>query len=118
MKVFWAGAAVSLSVALGACDQSPSDQASLAPASETTSATAPVMARSDELVTYTEERELCLDRNPTRNAYFGDLHVHTTYSFDAWAGGVRTTPEQAYAFAQGHTIDLRPTRKMVKRQKR
>ncbi len=28
---------------------------------------------SNELVTYTEEREPCGNRNPMRNAYFGDL---------------------------------------------
>ncbi len=36
-----------------------------------------------DLVTYTEGREVCLDRNANRNAYFGDLHIHTGFSYDA-----------------------------------
>ncbi|MDE2404554.1 MAG: DUF3604 domain-containing protein [Sphingomonadales bacterium] len=44
--------------------------------------------------------------NPDRDAYFGDLHLHTTNSFDAYMlMGTKTTPEQAYAFAKGETID-------------
>jgi hypothetical protein len=43
--------------------------------------------------------------NPDRNAYFGDLHVHTTYSFDAYAFGTLATPYDAYRFAQGEAID-------------
>ena len=31
----------------------------------------------------TESSEIILDSNPNMNAYFGDLHVHTKYSFDA-----------------------------------
>jgi hypothetical protein len=43
--------------------------------------------------------------NPDRNAYYGDLHVHTTYSFDAYAFGTLATPYDAYRFAQGEAID-------------
>ena len=42
--------------------------------------------------------------NPYRNAYFGDLHVHTTYSFDAFAFGTVATPADAYRYALGETI--------------
>ncbi len=42
--------------------------------------------------------------NPDRNAYFGDLHVHTGLSFDAYIFNVRATPDDAYAFAKGGAI--------------
>jgi hypothetical protein len=44
------------------------------------------------------------DPNPDRNAYFGDVHVHTGWSFDALTNGSRTTPADAYAWAQGREI--------------
>ena len=57
---------------------------------------------------YTEEREPCADHDPLRKAYFGDLHVHTAFSFDAWTYDVRTSPADAYRFARGAPIKLAP----------
>ena len=42
--------------------------------------------------------------NAERQAYFGDLHVHTEYSFDAFAFGTIATPYDAYDYAQGKSI--------------
>ena len=42
--------------------------------------------------------------NPDKNAYFGDLHVHTENSFDAYTFGTISTPADAYKYAQGHAI--------------
>mgnify|MGYP000545453265 CR=1 FL=1 len=42
--------------------------------------------------------------NPNRNVYFGDLHIHTRNSFDAYIFNVRTTPEDAYKFGLGETV--------------
>lgn len=57
---------------------------------------------------YTEERAACADRNPERNVYWGDVHIHTRHSFDAWIIGTRGTPDDAYAFARGEPLRLPP----------
>ncbi len=44
------------------------------------------------------------ENNANRNAYFGDLHVHTNYSFDAFAFGTVASPYDAYRFARGESI--------------
>ena len=38
------------------------------------------------------------------NVYWGDTHVHTYLSGDAFGMATRTTPDQAYRFAKGETI--------------
>ena len=42
--------------------------------------------------------------NPLRNAYFGETHVHTAFSLDAYIGGTRLTPADAYRFARGASV--------------
>jgi len=42
--------------------------------------------------------------NPDRNAYFGDLHVHTRLSFDAYIFGTHASPDDAYRYAKGEAI--------------
>ena len=42
--------------------------------------------------------------NPERNAYFGDLHVHTKYSYDAFVYGTTAGPDDAYRYARGEAL--------------
>lgn len=44
--------------------------------------------------------------NPERNAYFGDLHVHTRWSVDAYGAGGNTLdgPDVAYRYGRGDAI--------------
>lgn len=65
-------------------------------------------AIESSLVTYSEERDACVDRNPERNAYFGDLHIHTGLSFDANPWGTRALPADVYRFAKGEAISIPP----------
>ncbi|MEM9725956.1 MAG: DUF3604 domain-containing protein [Pseudomonadota bacterium] len=44
------------------------------------------------------------DFNPDRNVYFGDTHIHTRNSFDAYIFNVRKTPDAAYRWAKGETV--------------
>lgn len=60
------------------------------------------------LVRYTEERAPCLNRTPLRNLYWGDTHIHTRYSFDAWVVDTRATPSDAYRFARGEPMQILP----------
>jgi hypothetical protein len=43
--------------------------------------------------------------NPDRNAYFGQTHLHTSWSLDAYIlGNTVTGPEEAYQYAMGQPI--------------
>ena len=54
----------------------------------------------------TEQREPCEDFDPLRRAMFGDLHVHTSYSFDSYISSQRNDPSDAYRYAKGEPITL------------
>lgn len=46
-----------------------------------------------------------VDSNPDREAYFGETHVHTSWSFDAYVfGNTKAGPEDAYKYAMGQPI--------------
>jgi hypothetical protein len=51
-----------------------------------------------------EQSEAAVPENPLKDAYFGETHVHTSFSLDAYIGGARLTPDDAYRFAQGQTV--------------
>ena len=38
---------------------------------------------------------------PSRNPYFGDLHVHTAWSLDAYVMAALNGPDEAFRFAKG-----------------
>ena len=81
---------------------------------EESQATAPVQLFGEETrATAVSEKkanpffaaEQAAPHNPLRDAYFGDTHVHTSLSLDAFISGTRTTPRDAYAYAKGAAID-------------
>jgi len=42
--------------------------------------------------------------SPTKDVYFGNLHIHTSWSFDAYINGAWTDPDDAYRWAKGEEI--------------
>ncbi len=44
------------------------------------------------------------DEADRRQALFGDVHIHTQLSFDAYIFGIRRTPDDAYRYALGETL--------------
>ncbi|MGH0031901.1 MAG: DUF3604 domain-containing protein [Myxococcota bacterium] len=52
--------------------------------------------------------QACADPEPLRRAFFGDLHVHTALSLDAWSYDLDLRPRDAYAYAFGRPVRLPP----------
>ena len=60
-----------------------------------------------EIVDFSKNESLenkSIPSNPNRIPLYGDLHVHTKYSFDAYIFGVTATPYDAYKYAIGEGI--------------
>jgi Protein of unknown function (DUF3604) len=43
------------------------------------------------IVTFVSTPVFAQEKNPERNAYFGETHLHTSWSVDAWMFGNRIT---------------------------
>lgn len=42
-----------------------------------------------------------------RQVYFGEMHLHTSYSFDAWGlMATKSTPDDAYRFGRGEAVQV------------
>jgi hypothetical protein len=85
---------------LTACGQNRSEQR----ASQTEGGNPPAASLVPVAAVAEPSADAAIPGNPDRNAYFGDVHVHTSLSFDAFTNGSRTTPKDAYDWAQGATI--------------
>ena len=53
-------------------------------------------------------REPCVGHVAEKQPLFGDLHIHTAVSMDANTLGTVATPDDAYRYARGHTIEVYP----------
>ena len=50
----------------------------------------------------------CNDRNPLRNLYWGETHVHTAISVDSYFSDVRMMPDDALRYGFGGSLRLPP----------
>ncbi len=53
--------------------------------------------------------------NPLKNVYFGEQHLHSEWSADAFAAGARQKPEDAYRWAMGKEVVLSTTGEKIKK---
>lgn len=61
---------------------------------------------SDRATLSEDVNEASVPTNPNKNLYWGDLHVHTCLSFDAYFSGTLANADNAYNYAKGKTISI------------
>lgn len=57
---------------------------------------------------YSEDRAACAERDPLRQPLWGELHVHSSLSMDAYMWDVRNGPDATYRFGKGETTFFPP----------
>jgi len=103
------GAAIAGLVFVAACGSQAPQKSDTASAPSSTSAQAPVPPRGVP-ADAPPPVDLKIDYSPypeetfPDNVYFGDTHLHTSYSTDAGLVGCTLGPEDAYRFARGETV--------------
>ncbi len=63
-----------------------------------------VKAQSVQKTTPSSTRVDTVDSNALRDAYFGETHMHTSFSLDAYIGGARLDHDGAYRYAKGEMV--------------
>ncbi len=56
-----------------------------------------------------------IEENPLKDAYFGELHLHTAASMDAYIAGDRLTQEDAYRWARGEDVETNGKMRRIRR---
>jgi len=93
------------------CSQAPSDstQETLTTVVENTDLSFAAKAKN------IQDLEKKIVENPLKNAYFGETHMHTSYSLDAYIGGNRMSPSDSYRFAKGETMLINGAKHTIER---
>ena len=102
----WAGLVAILLVGFGAYRIWRLSEAALMPSTEAEIASVrAVSAAQDEEAFFRPDNQPFEPQptNPLNNVYFGDLHIHTNISSDAYLFGNRLDMDTAYRFAKGET---------------
>lgn len=105
MKLLPATLALTLALALPACKgdaNNPPAEGAAPAASQSESAD----LAADDISAAAAETRCDYYKPGEKNLYWGDLHVHTAVSLDAYAFGTLRGPADAYRFAKGDTIEL------------
>ena len=100
MKTTWAITVLALTVVITSCsNEEMPDLNKVSPLASANGQARESLPITDDILDFNS------NPNPDRNAYFGDLHVHTAYSFDAYVFGTTATPYDAYRYARGEVLN-------------